>query len=42
LRKVKSVEKLPQWPYFKGVPTGDFTEALEARLGPNAKGLKAY
>ena len=39
LRKAKSVEELLPWLYLKGVSTGDFTEALEALLGPNAKGL---
>ena len=29
------------WLYLKGVSTGDFTEALEALLGPHAKGLSA-
>ena len=38
LRKAKSVEELLPWLYLKGVSTGDFTEALEALLGPNAKG----
>ena len=41
LRKAKSVEELLPWLYLKGVSTGDFTEALEALLGPNAKGLSA-
>ena len=41
LRKAKSVEDLLPWLYLKGVSTGDFTEALEALLGPNAKGLSA-
>jgi len=27
--------------YLKGISTGDFTEALEAILGPNAAGLSA-
>ena len=39
LRKAKSIEELLPWLYLKGVSTGDFTEALEALLGPNAKGL---
>ena len=39
LRKAKSVEELLPWLYLKGLSTGDFTEALEALLGPNAKGL---
>lgn len=41
LRKAKSVEELLPWLYLKGVSTGDVTEALEALLGPNAKGLSA-
>ena len=41
LRKAKSVEELLPWLYLKGVSTGDFTEALEALLGPNAKALSA-
>ena len=41
LRKAKSVEELLPWLYLKGLSTGDFTEALEALLGPNAKGLSA-
>ena len=41
LRKAKSVEELLPWLYLKGVSTGDFTEALGALLGPNAKGLSA-
>jgi transposase-like protein len=42
LRRAKSVEELLPWLYLKGVSTGDFTEALEALLGPNAKGLSAF
>lgn len=41
LRKAKSVEELLPWLYLKGVSTGDFTEALGALLGPNARGLTA-
>ncbi len=41
LRKTKSIEELIPWLYLKGVSTGDFTEALQARLGPNATGLSA-
>ncbi len=41
LRKAKSVEALLPWLTLKGVSTGDFTEALAALLGPNAKGLSA-
>lgn len=39
LRKTKSLEELIPWLYLKGVSTGDFSEALQALLGPNAKGL---
>jgi len=41
LRKTKSVEELIPWLYLKGVSTGDFTEALQALLGPDAAGLSA-
>lgn len=39
LRKTKSIEELIPWLYLKGVSTGDFSEALTAILGPDAKGL---
>lgn len=39
LRKTKSVEELIPWLYLKGVSTGDFSEALGALLGKDAKGL---
>ena len=41
LRKTKSLEDLIPWLYLKGVSTGDFTEALQALLGPDAAGLSA-
>ena len=41
LRKTKSMEELIPWLYLKGVSTGDFSEALAAILGPEAKGLSA-
>lgn len=41
LRRTKSVEELIPWLYLKGVSTGDFTEALQALLGPQAQGLSA-
>jgi len=41
LRKTKSIEELIPWLYLKGVSTGDFSEALTALLGENAKGLSA-
>jgi transposase-like protein len=36
LRKTKSLEGLIPWLYLKGVSTGDFAEALQAILGPDA------
>jgi hypothetical protein len=39
LRRVPSLGTLIPGFYLKGVSTGDFTEALEAILGPNAAGL---
>src|SRR5215471_17424014 len=41
LRKTRSIEELIPWLYLKGVSTGDFSEALAALLGPQAKGLSA-
>lgn len=41
LRKTKSIEELIPWLYLKGVSTGDFSEALAAILGADAKGLSA-
>jgi transposase-like protein len=41
LRKVKSLEELIPWLYLKGISTSDFPEALQALLGPNAKGMSA-
>lgn len=41
LRKTKAVEELIPWLYLKGVSTGDFTEALQALVGPQAAGLSA-
>lgn len=41
LRKTKSLEELIPWLYLKGVSTGDFSEALSALVGPDAKGLSA-
>jgi putative transposase len=41
LRKTKSIEELIPWLYLKGISTGDFSEALQALLGPDAKGLSA-
>ena len=41
LRKSKSVEELIPWLYLKGISTGDFSEALQALIGPNAAGFSA-
>ena len=41
LRRVPSVDALIPVLYLKGISTGDFSEALEAILGPNAAGLSA-
>ena len=41
MRRSRSVEALLPWLYLKGVSTGDFSEALEALLGPDAPGLSA-
>src|SRR5271169_5588655 len=41
LRKTKSIEELIPWLYLKGISTGDFSEALQTILGPEAGGLSA-
>ena len=41
LRRTKSLEELIPWLYLKGVSTGDFSEALQAILGPDAPNLSA-
>lgn len=41
MRRVPSVDALIPVLYLKGISTGDFSEALEAILGPNAVGLSA-
>ena len=41
MRRVPSLDNLIPTLYLKGISTGDFTEALEAILGENAKGLSA-
>lgn len=41
MRRVPSVDALIPVLYLKGIATGDFGEALEAILGPNAAGLSA-
>ena len=41
ITRTKSVETVLPWLYLKGISTGDFSEALAALLGKNAKGLSA-
>jgi putative transposase len=41
MRRVPSIDALIPCLYLKGISTGDFGEALEAILGPQAKGLSA-
>ena len=41
MRRVPSIEALIPCLYLKGISTGDFAEALDAILGPQAKGLSA-
>ena len=41
LRKSRSMEELIPWLYLKGISTGDFSDALQALLGPDASGFSA-
>jgi len=41
MRKAPSIDALIPTLYLKGISTGDFKEALDAILGPNAAGLSA-
>ena len=41
VRRSRSVEEVLPWLYLKGISTGAMQEALEALLGPQAKGLSA-
>lgn len=41
LRRSKNIDELIPWLYLRGVSTGDFSEALQALVGPEAKGLSA-
>jgi hypothetical protein len=41
LRKSKAIEELIPWLYLKGISTGDFSDALQALVGPEAQGLSA-
>ena len=41
IKRTKSVENVLPWLYLKGISTGDFSEALAALLGEEARGLSA-
>lgn len=41
LRRTRSLEELLPWLYLKGLSMGDFSEALAALLGKDARGLSA-
>jgi putative transposase len=41
LRRTRSIEELLPWLYLKGISTGDFSAALAALLGKDARGLSA-
>lgn len=41
LRRSKNMDELLPWLYLRGISTGQFQEALEALVGPDAKGLSA-
>ena len=41
LKRTESIEELLPVLYLKGISTGDFSEALKALLGANAKGLSS-
>ena len=41
LRRSRNMNELIPWLYLRGISTGQFQEALEALVGPDAKGLSA-
>ena len=41
LRKSKSIEEWIPWLYLQGISTGDFSDALQSRIGPGASGFSA-
>lgn len=41
IKRTRSVETVLPWLYLKGISTGDFSEALTALLGKDARGLSA-
>lgn len=42
LRRTKSLEELLPWLYLKGISTGDYQEALQALLGPEAPLIRQH
>ncbi len=41
LRRCKNLDELIPWLYLRGISSGDFSRALEALVGPEAKNLSA-
>lgn len=41
LKRTEAIEELIPWLYLKGVSTGDFSDALQALVGEQARGLSA-
>ena len=41
LRRTRAIDELVPWLYLKGISTGEFPDALQALLGPDAEGLSA-
>jgi putative transposase len=41
IKRTQSIETVLPWLYLKGISTGDFSEALSALLGKDAKGLSS-
>ena len=41
VRRSKTMEELLPWLYLRGISTGDFQQALEALVGPDAMGLSS-
>ena len=41
LQRSKSIDELIPWLYLRGISSGNFTEALQALAGPDAKALSA-
>ena len=39
LRRSKTMDELLPWLYLRGISTGDFQQALQTLVGPDAKGV---